>query len=547
MEHRYFFNSVDSFLSDALRGVVAASPGVTWHRDPGFLARTAPTPAGRVAIVSGGGSGHEPMHVGLVGEGLLDAVCPGLIFTSPNALQIAAATRHVHSDAGVLHIVKNYTGDMMNFRIARDMARDAGVETDYVVVADDVATESDDDGPGRRGTGATIVVEKVCGAAAAAGASLAEVAALGRRVADNARSMSVALTPCTVPGSDEPSFDLGGDEMEVGVGIHGEAGIDRTGWRPAAETVGILFERINNSLALAAGDQTIVVVNGLGGTHHLELHLLFGHVLDELAKTDVRVVRSLVGTMVTALDMRGASVTVVRADDEMVRLWDAPTDAPAWPRLAATPPGAPVDTTFAPPDDAADAGPECRWLSAFVGRVQDAIDDLTALDRQVGDGDFGVNMSAALKHFSLPLRGSDADALAAVSQSYFVRSGGTSGAVFGTLFRALSKSFADTDDYTDALAAGTRSALEAIVELGGAQVGDNTVVDALHPANDALQQGLSLRQVAQAAGDGADSTKDRVARKGRASYVGEAGRAAVDPGALVVSWLYEAAADGRDS
>ncbi|MGE2728520.1 dihydroxyacetone kinase family protein [Mycolicibacterium vaccae] len=543
MGHRYFVNSTDSFLSDALRGFVAANPGIVWHRDPGFLARETPTSSGRVALVSGGGSGHEPMHAGLIGEGLLDAVCPGLIFTSPNALQIAAATRHVNSGAGVLHIVKNYTGDVMNFRIAREMARDEGVETDFVVVADDVATESDDDAPGRRGTGATIVVEKICGAAAAEGTALGDLAALGRRVADNARSMSVALTACTVPGSEEPSFDLGDDEMELGVGIHGESGADRTAWRPASEIVQTLLERIDASLQLSGGDDVIVVVNGLGGSHPLELHLLFGHVLEELDRRGVRAARSLVGTMVTALDMRGASVTVVRVDDEMVRLWDAPTDAPAWPRLVAAPPSALTDTTFASPHDAAESGPECAWVSAFVDRVRDAVDDLTALDRQAGDGDFGTNMSAALQHFSSPLRGSDADVLDAVSQSFFVRSGGTSGAVFGTLFRELSKAFADEDDFTGALRAGTQAALDAIVELGGAQVGDNTVVDALYPANEALQRGDSLHQVAAAAVEGAESTKDRVARKGRASYVGEAGRDVVDPGALVVSWLFEAAAE----
>lgn len=542
MGHRYFVNSVDSFLSDALRGFVAANPGITWHRDPGFLARETATPPGRVALVSGGGSGHEPMHSGLIGEGLLDAVCPGLIFTSPNALQIAAAAKHVHSDAGVLHIVKNYTGDVMNFRIARDMARDEGIDTDFVLVADDVATESDDGSPGRRGTGATIVVEKICGAAAAEGAALGDLAALGKRVADNARSMSVALTACTVPGADEPSFDLGDDEMELGVGVHGESGADRTQWRPAGEIVHALMERINASLQLSEGDDVLVVVNGLGGTHPLELHLVFGHVLDELDKLDVRVTRSLVGTMVTALDMRGASVTVVRVDDEMVRLWDAPTDAPAWPRLVAAAPDPLTDTSFADPHDTADSGPECGWLSAFVDRVRDSIDDLTALDRQAGDGDFGVNMSAALQHFSSPLRGSDADVLDAISQSYLVRAGGTSGAVFGTLFRELSKGFADHDDFTAALTAGTQAALDAIVELGGAEVGDNTVVDALHPANDALQQGHSLQKVAETATEGAESTKDRVARKGRASYVGDAGKDVIDPGALVVSWLFEAAA-----
>ncbi|BCI55889.1 dihydroxyacetone kinase family protein [Mycolicibacterium litorale] len=543
MAQRYIYDSVESFLPDALRGFVAANPEIAWHRDPGFLARRAPTPPGRVAVLSGGGSGHEPMHSGLIGAGLLDAVCPGPIFTSPNALQIAGATRHVHSGAGVLHIVKNYTGDMMNFRIARDIVRDEGIDTDVVVVADDVATESAGDGPGRRGTGATIVVEKVCGAAAAGGATLSEVTVLGRRVADNARSMSVALDPCTVPGSDQPSFDLGPDEMELGIGIHGESGTERTQWRPAAQIVRTLLERILGSLDVAAGERVIVVVNGLGSTHPLELGLVFGHVLEQLRAAGIPVVRALVGTMVTALDMRGVSVTVARADDEIVGLWDAPTDAPAWPRLTAAEPGELMDTTVAEPDDAANSGPECGWLSAFVARVRGAIDELTALDRQVGDGDFGANMAAALGRFDLPLRGSDADVLDAIARSYFVRSGGTSGAVFGTLFRELSKAFAGDDDFPAALAAGTRAGLESVVELGGAQVGDNTVVDALHPANEALQQGDSLADAARAAAEGAESTRDRLARKGRASYVGEAARGAVDPGALVISWLFEAAAD----
>lgn len=542
---RYFLDSADSFLPGALRGFVAANPEVVWHRDPGFLARRTPTPSGRVAVISGGGSGHEPMHSGLIGTGLLDAVCPGPVFTSPNALQIAGATRHVDSGAGVLHIVKNYTGDVMNFRIARDIVQDEGIETDVVVVADDVASHSEDGGPGRRGTGATIIVEKVCCAAAEAGATLTEVTALGRRVADRARSMSVALDPCTVPGSDQPSFDLGPDEMELGIGIHGESGTERTQWRPAAEIVRMLLERILGSLDAAAGEQVIVVVNGLGSTHPLELNLVFGHVLEQLRAADVRVVRSLVGTMVTALDMRGASVTVARVDDEIVRLWDAPTDAPAWPRLPAAEPGELTDGTVAEPDDAADSGPECPWLSGFVERVQGAVDELTALDRQVGDGDFGVNMSAALGGFDLPLRGSDAEVLDAIARSFFVRSGGTSGAVFGTLFRELSKAFSGTDDFREALAAGIRDGLESVVELGGAEVGDHTVVDALHPANEALQQGVSLAEAARAAAEGAESTRDQVARKGRASYVGDAARGAVDPGALVISWLFEAAADGR--
>ncbi|WP_255450097.1 dihydroxyacetone kinase family protein [Skermania sp. ID1734] len=535
-------NAAEEFLADSLRGFVAAHPGITWHRDPGFLARATPKTAGQVAIVSGGGSGHEPMHAGLIGAGMLDAACPGLIFTSPNALQIAAATRHIDAGAGVLHIVKNYTGDVMNFRIARSIVADDGIDTDVVLVDDDVATESDSDAPGRRGTAATIVVEKICGAAAVDGASLADVCALGRRVAANARSMSVALAPCAVPGSTVPSFDLGDDEMELGIGIHGERGTSRLPIATADQIVGTLLERITGSLGLTPGDEVIAVVNGLGATHSLELNLLFGNVLAGCRNRGLRVVRTLVGTMVTALDMRGASVTLVRSDAEMVRLWDAPTDAPAWPRLTSAEPAALIDTSFAPPDDAADSGTECGWLSAFVSRVQGNVDELAALDRQAGDGDFGANMMAALSHFTMPMRGPDHEVLDALSRSYFVRAGGTSGAVFGTMFRAFAKSFAAAEDFATALATGTSQALSEIVALGGARVGDNTVVDALHPANEALRAGDGLADVAAAAEAGAESTRQLVAHKGRASYVGEAGRGVIDPGALVVAWFYAAAA-----
>ncbi|GAA1482654.1 dihydroxyacetone kinase family protein [Gordonia sinesedis] len=538
--HGYILNSPGTFLVDALRGFVAANPTIGWEPDPGFLYRRKRGDESLVALVSGGGSGHEPMHAGMIGAGMLDAACPGLIFTSPNALQIAGATRWADRGAGVLHVVKNYTGDTMNFRIARHLLRDE-VATDHVLVADDVATDSES-GPGRRGTAATIVVEKVCGAAAARGDELAAVTAIGQRTADNARSVAVAYQACTLPGADGPTFDLAADEMEFGVGIHGEAGVERTTKVSARELVQRMVSRIVDALSLTSGDRVICVVNGLGAAHPLELSLVFGEALADLNGRGITVERSLVGTYVTALDMAGVSITLVRTDDEMLDLFDTPTDAPAWPARV-SPPAEPVDIAFAEPDDSADSGPESAWLSAFVGRVQDSIDELTELDHRAGDGDFGTNMQAALGHFDRPLRGSDADVLAAIGTSYLVRAGGTSGAVFGVLFRQLGDAFAENDDFTTALRDGTSSALAEVQDLGGAEVGDNTMVDALAPAAEALNSGASLGEVADRAEAGAESTRDTVASKGRASYVGDNARGVVDPGALVVSWLYRAAAD----
>ncbi|NDZ97377.1 dihydroxyacetone kinase family protein [Streptomyces sp. SID6673] len=539
--HEYVLNSPDTFITDALRGFVAAHPSIAWQPDPGFLHRRNVSEEPRVGVISGGGSGHEPMHSGMIGAGMIDAACPGLVFTSPNALQIVGATRWADRGKGVLHVVKNYTGDVMNFRIARHILRD-DVATDHIVVADDVATESET-GPGRRGTGATIIVEKVCGAAAARGLDLAHVAELGRRTADNARSIAVAYRACTVPGADGLTFELDPGEMEFGVGIHGEAGEERTTRVGAHELVSRMLERISESLGLQEGEQVICLVNGLGSAHPLELSLVFGEVAAELDARGIAVERSMVGTFVTALDMTGFSITLVRLDDEVRSLFDDETDAPAWPSTIARGRPAVSDITFAEPDDSAADGTESAWLSDFVGQVLDSIDDLTTLDQQAGDGDFGTNMKAALGHFDLPLRGTDADVLTAISTSYLVRAGGTSGAVFGVLFRELAEAFADSDDFATALRVGTESALIEIRDLGGAEVGDNTVVDALSPAARALSDEEALSTVADKAEEGAESTRDTTASKGRASYVGENARGVVDPGALVISWLYRAAAE----
>ncbi|TWS20393.1 dihydroxyacetone kinase family protein [Tsukamurella asaccharolytica] len=545
MTHRARFeNSAGSLFTDGLRGILAAHPDATWH-DAGFVARRTPRTSG-VAVVSGGGSGHEPLHIGLVGAGMLDAACPGLIFTSPNAVQVAAATRAVDTGAGVVHVVKNYTGDVMNFAVARRLvgAPDGdgpAVATEFVLVDDDVATE-DTAGPGRRGTAATIVVEKVCGAAADRGSSLAEVAAVGRRTAARARSMAVALSACTVPGADGPSFDLPAGQLAFGVGIHGERARDERPAESAEEIVTELLARILPGTGLGSGDRALVVVNNLGAVTDLETGVLFAEATKQLGERGIEVTRSLVGRFVTALDMAGASLTVVPLDDELIGLWDAPTTAPGWPNAAAAAPSSVDPLATARPDDSADRGEPNVWLSDFVGRVQRSVDELTDLDRKAGDGDFGTNMSAALGHFPLPLRGPDDSALGALATSFLVRAGGTSGAVFGTFFTELGRALqADGAGF----AAGVRAGLDAVVELGGARVGDKTVVDALAPAADVLDAGGTLEEAAAAAAQGVAATADSTASRGRASYLGDAVIGVPDPGALVVSWLFEAAARSR--
>jgi dihydroxyacetone kinase-like protein len=260
---------------------------------------------------------------------MLDAAVPGGIFASPTAAQVEAATRAVDRGAGVLHVVKNYTGDLINFGLAAELAADDGIEVERVVVDDDLATDGIEDGPGRRGTAAVIVVEKACGAAAERGAPLAELVALGRRISDGSRTMAVALQAGAHPGQSRPSFELGPDEVEFGVGIHGERGIDRRAFRPAAELAEQLVEPLVGALDLRSGDAVIAIVNGLGSTHPLELSTMFRETTRLLEPRAITVARALVGPYVTSLDMAGCSITLVRADDELLDLWDAPVQTPA--------------------------------------------------------------------------------------------------------------------------------------------------------------------------------------------------------------------------
>jgi len=320
-------NAPDGVLADALAGMAAAHPSLTVNAEERFITRAGgPTP-GKVALVSGGGSGHEPLHGGFVGYGMLDAACPGEVFTSPVPDQILAATKAVDAGAGALHIVKNYTGDVLNFQMAADLAADEGVQVQAVVVNDDVAVENSTWTAGRRGTGATVFVEKIVGAAAERGADLATTAVLAREVNDRSRSFGVALTPCTVPAAGKPGFELGDDEIELGVGIHGEPGRSRGTLVTAKEITSIALEAIHADLPLS-GD-VLVMVNGLGGTPLIELYVVFAEVEQWLAAHGVRIARSLVGNYITSLEMAGASITVCQLTPQLTELWDAPVETPA--------------------------------------------------------------------------------------------------------------------------------------------------------------------------------------------------------------------------
>ncbi|MEU1972353.1 dihydroxyacetone kinase subunit DhaK [Microbacterium sp. NPDC019599] len=321
-----FINDPAHVLAEALRGVAAAHPDLRVDHDNRVIYRSEPTRAGKVALVSGGGSGHEPLHGGFVGIGMLDAACAGEVFTSPTPDQMLAATKAVDSGAGVLLIVKNYTGDVLNFEMAAELAAAEGVRVASIVVNDDVAVEDSTWTAGRRGVGTTVILEKVVGAAAEDGYDLEAVRALAERVNTAGRSMGVALTSGTVPTAGKPTFDLPEDEMEVGVGIHGEPGRHRVPLASAHEIAKMLVDPIVHDYD--ASGPAIVMLNGLGGTPLIELYLLYGEVAPLLEAAGVSIARNLVGDYITSLDMAGASLTVVKADDELLRLWDAPVSTP---------------------------------------------------------------------------------------------------------------------------------------------------------------------------------------------------------------------------
>ena len=323
-------NAPDAVVADALRGVEAAhGDRVRVTFDPYCVIRKDAPVSGKVGLVSGGGSGHEPMHGGFVGLGMLDAACPGEVFTSPTPDQMIAATKAVNGGAGVIHIVKNYTGDVMNFDMAAEMGKGEDIEVETILTNDDVAVEDSLYTAGRRGVGVTVLVEKICGGAAEDRRNLQEVGELGRRVNAAGRSMGMALTPCITPASGEPSFELGEDEVEIGIGIHGEPGRFREKIGPASQVAERLMTPILEDLPFSSGDRVLAFVNGMGGTPLVELYIVYAEVAKIASEHGLTIERNLIGNYITSLEMQGCSITLLKLDDEMVRYWDAPVNTPA--------------------------------------------------------------------------------------------------------------------------------------------------------------------------------------------------------------------------
>ena len=327
---RKLLNDPEAVVRESLAGLAAAHGDVlAYHADEQYVARVDAPVAGKVALISGGGSGHEPLHGGFVGRGMLDAACPGEVFTSPVPDQMLAATKAVDGGAGVIHIVKNYTGDVMNFKLAAEDAADEGIAVESVLIDDDVAVQDSLYTAGRRGVGATVLAEKIAGASAERGDDLARVAGYARQVNDRSRSFGVALSSCTPPAAGKPIFDLPDGEMEVGIGIHGEPGRRRAPLGTAREIADVMVEAVVSDLGAASGAKVLPFVNGMGGTPQIELYLLYGEVERGLREAGLEPVRRLVGSYITSLEMAGASLTLLELDDDLVELWDAPVHTAA--------------------------------------------------------------------------------------------------------------------------------------------------------------------------------------------------------------------------
>ncbi|WP_236738667.1 dihydroxyacetone kinase subunit DhaK [Chroogloeocystis siderophila] len=348
-------NQPEDFVRESLIGMAKAhSDLLKVQFEPTFVYRADAPVQGKVALISGGGSGHEPLHAGFVGRGMLDAACPGEVFTSPTPDQMLAAAKQVDGGAGILYIVKNYSGDVMNFEMATELARAEDLRVLSILIDDDVAVKDSLYTQGRRGVGTTVLAEKICGAAAEKGYDLADIADLCRRVNLNGRSMGVALTSCTVPAIMKPTFELDADEIEMGIGIHGEPGRERMTIKSADEITEMLAMSIFEDIVYTRtvrewdeskggfvdvqltnpewekGDRLLAFVNGMGGTPLAELYIVYRQLADLCAQQGWQIVRNLIGSYITSLDMQGCSITLLRLDDEMIRLWDAPVKTASW-------------------------------------------------------------------------------------------------------------------------------------------------------------------------------------------------------------------------
>jgi ATP-dependent dihydroxyacetone kinase len=534
-------------VREMLEGICDLHPGLALLSNENVIVRAGlPVPADRhVALLSGGGSGHEPAHAGYVGPGLLTAAIAGDVFTSPSVDAVLAAIRAAAGPAGAVLIVKNYTGDRLNFGLAAELARAEGIPVEIVVVADDVALRDTVPPDRRRGIAGTVLIHKVAGAAAAAGKPLAEVAALARAAAGNLGSMGVALGACTVPAAGRPGFEIGEAEIELGLGIHGEQGVERGPLQPVDALVDRILATIVEDRRLRSGEHVVLMVNGLGGTPPMELAIVARRALEVLRGKGIIVDRAWAGVFLSALEMAGVSLSVLRVDTPRLALLDSHADAPAWPGPGRIEPsrhvlmGAPEPLPGPPMPPGPLAPALKRGVLAAAAALEAAEAHLTDLDSRAGDGDLGISM----------LRG--AEALRALPEGIWADPPTAFEAMAGTLRRALAGSsgpFYATallraaralpaaptpQDWAEAFRLGVAS----IGELGGAKPGDRTMLDALYPAVEAFATG-GLQAAARAAEEGTAATAAMIPRIGRASYLGVRAVGAPDAGAAAVAiWL----------
>jgi triose/dihydroxyacetone kinase / FAD-AMP lyase (cyclizing) len=558
-----FINRPEDAVEEMMQGLAVLHPGSARLLGHKVIVRAGAERARdlQVAVLSGGGSGHEPAHEGYIGVGMLNAAVVGEVFTSPSSDSVFAAIKAVSGGPGALLVVKNYTGDRLNFGLAAEMARAEGISVDMVIVDDDVALKGIGQATGARGLAGTIFIHKLVGAAAAEGRTLAEIAAMGRAAVESLATMGVSFSAGTSPAVGKPSFELGEHEMELGLGIHGEPGVKRTQLQTADELTETLLAEVLKHGRFGDEKRVAVMVNNLGATTEMELAIVARHSVRFLEGQGITVERIYAGTFLSSLDMAGISITVLGVNDEWLRWLDAVTTAPAWPNALKQRPSKP-QAQIAAEVSMKVSSPTGRGAQSEVGRrtkqaieaacqaLLDAEGELTEMDRVTGDGDLGTSMERAAKAVqgaagSYPLDDVPAT-IRAIGHTLRRELGGSSGPLYGMLFlrcgSVLEKSGAmGLAQWTEALDQGCR----AISELGGAKPGDRTMLDALDPFVNALKKqvdGKASREAILAAVDAAECGVEATARMkprlGRSSYLGDRVLGYPDPGARAVAvWL----------
>lgn len=591
-------NNPNEVVHEMLLGLAKANPAVEYLGEGvEVIARRVKTP-GKVGVISGGGSGHEPAHAGYVGKGMLDAAVAGNVFASPSPDRIIEGIKAADAGAGVLMVIKNYSGDIMNFTMSGDMAAVDGIKTDYVVVRDDVAVEDSTYSTGRRGIAGTVFVHKIAGAAAEAGKDLAGVKAAAEKCIANIRSMGMAMSSCILPGVGTPGFTLGEDEVEIGMGIHGEPGISREKIMPAKELAEKLLGKIFADTDMYNGSEVAVMINGLGGTPLMELYILNNEVQKILEEKGIKCYKTFVGNFMTALEMAGCSVTLLKLDDELKGYLDAPSEAPAFrvegsaanaaeakllsalreyvhaeagsaPVRAQAAAAATVSAKAAQAEECAAAVVEesdspftltaqdyVNWINITAKKIAENEEYVSALDAATGDGDHWANINMGFEYL---VAAGDEMSKMTISEvfkkiGYLMMSkiGGSSGILYGGAYTSAGKS---CEGQASIGAKGLCAALDAMVtdmmSRGKAAPGMKTMIDALYPAVQAYKAGLEagkgvkeiLEAVKKAAIDGAEATRDMECVKGRASYQANKGVGHLDAGAVTMSYQIECLCD----